>query len=124
MPTADGRRARLVEICHALPEAVSEGDQHVRFHVRGRTFAYYLEDHHGDGRVALHCKAAPGEQAALVASDPARFHVPAYLGPKGWIGYWLDVGSVDWVEVGELVAESYLLIAPKRLIALVDRPPS
>ena len=123
MRSADERRARLREICHALPEVSSDEDQHIRFHVRGRTFAYYLEDHHGDGRLALHCKAPRGEQAALVASDPERFHVPAYLGQKGWIGYWLDVGAVDWSEVRELVLESYRLIAPRSLGALVDRPP-
>jgi hypothetical protein len=33
---------------------------------------------------------------------------------------YLDVGRVDWDEVTELVVDSYLLIAPKRLAALVD----
>jgi hypothetical protein len=49
------RRARLAEICLALPEATAEGERHVGFRVHGRTFAYYLDDHHGDGRVALNC---------------------------------------------------------------------
>jgi hypothetical protein len=71
-------RTRLLALCIALPEVASEGDQHLRFQVRNKTFAYYLEDHHGDGLVALCCKAAPGEAASLIASDPNRFYRPAY----------------------------------------------
>jgi predicted DNA-binding protein (MmcQ/YjbR family) len=36
------------------------------------------------------------------------------VGPSGWIGIWLD-GNVDWAEVGELVRDSYVLVAPKKL---------
>jgi hypothetical protein len=116
---ADERRAKMVEICCALPEVTCEGGQHLGFRVRGRTFAYYLDDHHGDGRVALNCKVPAGEQAALVAADPDRFHVPAYLGAKGWVGLRLDTPTVDWAEVRDLVAENYRLVAPKRLAAQV-----
>jgi len=109
-------KARLTEICHALPEVTSEGHEpHVIYTVRGRNFAYFQEDHHGDGRVALVCKAPPGENAALVATDPVRFFTPSYVGRGGWIGLRLDTGSVDWAEVAELVHDSYRLVAPKRL---------
>jgi predicted DNA-binding protein (MmcQ/YjbR family) len=33
----------------------------------------------------------------------------------GWVGLRLDRASVDWQEVEEIVVESYLLVAPKRL---------
>jgi hypothetical protein len=29
---------------------------------------------------------------------------------------------VDWKEVAELLIESYCVLAPKKLVALVDRP--
>jgi hypothetical protein len=60
-PAAADPRARLVAICRALPEVTSSGDQHLSFRVRNKTFAYYLDDHHGDGRTALCCKAAAGD---------------------------------------------------------------
>lgn len=66
------------------------------------------------------CKAPSGEQQALVASNPKRFFVPAYVGSKGWVGVYLE-GAVDWAEVTELVEESYRLTAPKRLVALLDQ---
>ena len=66
-----------------------------------------------DDAVAVWCKAPPGSQAILVGADPARFFVPPYVGPKGWIGIRLDA-RVDWKEVTALVERSYRLIAPKR----------
>jgi len=113
------RRRRVIEICRSLPEVVVEEQQHVAFRVRGKTFAYYLDDHHGDGRVALNCKAAPSENRELVASEPNRFFIPPYLGPRGWVGLYLDLPEIDWDEVRELVRDSYLLIAPKRLGGIV-----
>jgi hypothetical protein len=45
--------------------------------------------------------------------------MPAYVGPRGWLGLRLDIPHVDWDEVADFVAESYLLVAPKRLAELV-----
>ena len=50
-----------------------------------------------------------------------RFFYPAYLGPSGWLG--LDLAArkkVDWGEVRELIDASFRLIAPKKLIRLLD----
>jgi hypothetical protein len=55
----------------------------------------------------------------MASVDPNRFYLPAYIGPRGWAGLRLDVGAIDWDEVGELVADSYRLVAPKRLAALI-----
>ena len=121
----EARLVRLTKICLALPEATRQyNGQHAGFLVRKRTFAYYLNDHHGDGIVAVTCKVLPGDNAALAAAQPARFYLPAYIGPKGWVALRLDVGDVDWSEVGELVLGSYQLVAPKRLAALVKGLPT
>ena len=117
----DRRLTRLTKIVSALPETEREThDTHAAFLVRKRRFAYFLDDHHGDGIVALNCRAAPGENTALIASDPERYYMPAYVGPRGWVALRLDVGTVDWEEVRELVTDAYLLTAPKRLAALLS----
>ena len=115
---------RLAAICLALPEATrsSATGQHTAFAVRARTFAYHLVNHHGDGRVALCCKVQRGENAAMVDVDPARFFIPPYIGPRGWVGLDLDAAPIDWREIEELVVNSYLLVAPKRLGAGIARP--
>jgi hypothetical protein len=71
-------------------------------------------NHHGGGRPAVWCKAAPGNQALMVRAEPARYFVPPYVGPSGWVGVWLD-RTPDWSEVKELMLDSYLLVAPKKL---------
>jgi hypothetical protein len=124
MDTTAERLARLTDICLALPgvDSFTYGRQHYRFIVGKKKFAYYLNDHHGDGRIGLCCKAGPGEQEALIGSDPGKFYSPAYLGANGWIGVRLDRGPVDWAEITELVTESYRLLAPKRLVAQLHLP--
>jgi hypothetical protein len=116
----DRRLVRVSEICLALPEATREDSPpHATFRVRGRTFAYYLDDHHGDGIVGLVFKAPPGANEMLVQAEPDRFYRPAYVGPRGWLGLRLDLPHVDWDEVADFAVESYLLVAPKRLAAQV-----
>jgi hypothetical protein len=120
----DATLARVTAICLALPEATrTDGGQHARFLVRDKTFAYYLVDHHGDGIVGLTCKAPPGAAEAMIAADPVRFYRPDYLGSRGWVGLRLDFDPIDWTEAAELLTDSYRLIAPKRLAALVQHPP-
>ncbi len=110
---------QLDRIAAALPETIQrtggEGGRHIAFVVRGKTFAYFTEDHHGDGRLSLFFRAPLGEQAALMAAEPQRFFVPPYVGHRGWVGLWLDGPAVDWAEVKEFMMEAYRLAAPKRL---------
>ena len=116
----DWRLKKLTRICLAMPEATRElMGGHTAFNIRKKTFAYFLDDHHGDGIVGVTCKVLPGDNKALVASDPARFYMPAYVASRGWVGLRLDISEIDWEEVKELVTHSYLLIAPKRLAAAV-----
>jgi hypothetical protein len=113
------RFARLTKICLALPETAASGDRHTAFLVRGKTFAYHLVDHHGDGRFALCFKATAGENVRLASADPVRFFIPPYIGPRGWLGLDLDAAGVDWNEIEAFVRESFRLVAPKRLAALL-----
>ncbi|PWU02929.1 MAG: phosphoribosylglycinamide formyltransferase [Terriglobia bacterium] len=113
--------ARLTKICLALPETTREmHGSHASFLVRKKTFAYFLNNHHGDGIVSVTCKVLPGENGALAAAQPERFYLPAYIGPRGWVALRLDVGKVDWEEVGELVKVGYRLSAPKSLAVRVE----
>jgi phosphoribosylglycinamide formyltransferase-1 len=104
----------------ALPETQRKiYGSHAQFLVRKKTFAYFLNNHHGDGIVAVTCKVLPGENTALARAQPKRYYLPAYIGPRGWVALRLDVGKIDWEEVRELLLASYLLTAPKRLAARV-----
>ena len=73
--TADAMRERVTAIALALPEATATSltGQHSAFAVRGKKFAYFLVDHHGDGRLAINCKTVPGAASAMVADNPERY---------------------------------------------------
>jgi len=115
------RLERVAAICLSLPEVARRGQEsHAAFSVRKKIFVYFLNDHHGDGIVSVCARAFPGENKALVAAHPQKFYLPAYIGPRGWVGLRLDRGKVDWTEVRDLLTVSYLQVAPKRLAAAVE----
>ena len=115
-PSEDKRLSRLTNIALDFPEAKRElHGSHATFLVRKRPFAYFLDNHHGDGIVGFTCKVLPGENNSLVAAQPERFYPPAYLASRGWVALRLDRGKIDWDEVRELLLGSYASIAPKRL---------
>lgn len=116
-----GPLARLRKLCLALPEAHEvEAWGEPTFRVRNKLFAMYAAagNHHGGGRPGVWCKAAPGNQALMVRAEPERYFVPPYVGPSGWVGVWLD-RNPDWSEVKALLRDSYRLVAPKKLAALL-----
>jgi hypothetical protein len=89
--------------------------------VRKRTFAHVLgvEVHTGP-LVVLSFRSAGDELEALRNAGHPFFVL-------GWgrdaIGMVLDTAT-DWDEVRELLIESFCVLAPQKLIALVDRPDS
>ena len=111
---------RVRQLCLALPETterLSHGEP-TWFVLDKNVFVMYANHHHDD-RLAFWCAAPVGAQQALVATEPARFFRPPYVGHRGWLGVWLDV-PVDWTEIADLVADAYRMVAPKRLQAALD----
>jgi hypothetical protein len=118
-PIASPILERLTTLAFALPEAKRElCNSHASFRVRKKIFAYFLDNHHGDGIVAVSCKVLPGENTALAKAQPKRYYLPSYIGPRGWVALRLDRSKIDWSEVRDLLLTSYLLTAPKRLAGL------
>ena len=74
----------------------------------------YLDNHHGDGRLAIWCAAPPGAQAMLVPAAPEHYFVPPYVGHRGWLGARLD-RDLDWNEIAGVIEDAFLTVAPKRL---------
>ena len=114
---------RLRTICLRLPE-VTERPSHSAptWFVRGKTsfVSFWADGHHGNVFPHLWCAAPPGAQTELVATEPHRFFRPPYVGGRGWLGVRLDV-DLDWDEIAGICQEAYRTVAPKRLVALLDR---
>jgi YjbR len=116
----DHIESRLRECCLALPEAYEvRAWAGTRWMVRKRTFAHVLGiDERAGTLVVLSFRSTGDEIEAL-----RRVGHPFFV--LGWgrdaMGMVLDADT-DWEEVRELVTESFCVLAPKKLIALLDRP--
>jgi predicted DNA-binding protein (MmcQ/YjbR family) len=109
------------EVCLSFPESeeyLSHGSPN--FRVRGKTYASYLVNHHGDGKVALWLGSPPGAQEQLVRDEPEYFFVPPYVGHRGWLGVELDKG-LDWRRIAGLVREAYEKVAPASLAQQIGK---
>jgi hypothetical protein len=120
-PTPDSPLDRVRAACLSLPEVVERASHGAPtfFISDKKTFVTFMDDHHGDGRLALWCAAPAGAQEAMVAEDPARFFRPPYVGHRGWLGVRVD-GDPSWDEVGEIIEDAYRTVAPKTLVAELD----
>lgn len=120
LPTTDAKvaekaLAKLTEVCATLTESWCERQgTHATFRVRGRPFAYFMDNHHGDEIISVAVKVDKREQGTLIKAEPKRYYMPAYIGAKGWVGIRLDVPRVDWKDVAARVAESHAEVAPGR----------
>lgn len=115
---------RLREICLALPD-VTERASHGEpaFFMGDKKMFVMLDDHHhGADRLGFWCPAPPGEQEACISSDPDTYYRPPYVGGRGWLGVRID-NHPDWDQVAEVVRDAYRQVAPKRLLAELDRLP-
>lgn len=116
---AQAALAKLEAIAAALPETdVERETRHAILRVAKKVYAYFLDNHHGDGVIGVCVKVDKGEQIDMAEAHPDRFFVPAYIGARGWVGVRVDGKKVDWREVAKLVRASYAKVAPKRLLPL------
>ena len=117
VPPAIVRRLRAA--CVHLPEAYEEPAwTGVRWRIRTRTLVHVVTIVQEPGAVTVMTFHAAGEEhdALLAMGDP---FLPGW-GP-GLVAMVLrDDGTTDWDEVKELVTESYCLLAPKKLVALLS----
>ena len=114
-PDADLKRTRA--ICMTFPEAaekLSHGSP-AFFIEKGKVYAYFWHDHHGDAMTRLAVKTAGrDEQDFLIEADPETYSWLPYMGPSGWIGVSL-ADNADWGLVEARLLSSWRLAAPRRL---------
>lgn len=106
--------AQIRQLCLSFPqtnERVSHGSP--TFFVRDKkSFVQYHWYHHGDGRIALWCAAAPGVQGMLVESNSEIYFLPPYVAHLGWVGIRLD-RNASWEEIASIIGDAYAAKAPK-----------
>jgi hypothetical protein len=127
--------AELRAICADLPETYEEPAWvGVRWRVRKKTVAHVIVVDQDATPAFDAVKALLDSPDASVCIVVFRSEGPELValrnaGPPffyaGWgrdvVGMVLDADT-DWTEVRELITESYCVLAPKKLVARVDRP--
>jgi YjbR protein len=122
---------RLRPICLGLPESYEEPAWvGTRWRIRKRTFAHVFTVDPADHRLIARPAATYGPSCLLtfrasmdeldsLIGGGYPFYKPPWAADV--VGMALT-GDTDWVEVAELLTDSYCRFAPKKLIAQVDRP--
>jgi len=110
--------ARVRALALALPEAEERISHGRPWFCVGTGFAIYGSGTKGPEKV-MHPHSVvihvDDDERPARLQDP-RFFVPAYLGPRGWLGIDVDDPDTDWDEVAELLDASWRHIAPRRLL--------
>ena len=80
-------------------------------------FAIMWNRHHGEETVGVLVKCSgQDEMGQLIEADPDIYFRPAYYGPSDWVGITLDRPRVDWDHIADRLAQSWELVAPRRLL--------
>jgi phosphoribosylglycinamide formyltransferase-1 len=80
-------------------------------------FAIMWNRHHGEESIGVLVKCSgQDEMAQLIDADLGIYFRPAYYGPSDWVGITLDRPCVDWEHIADRLAQSWELVAPRRLL--------
>lgn len=122
---------RVAAVALELPDAYEEDAWvGVRWRVRQRTFAHVAPVDGSSPAIDLAAGSPPepavvmtfrssGDELDTLVRVGHPFFKPMWSPTV--VGVHLTAGT-DWGEIAELVTESYCLLAPKKLVALVPRP--
>jgi predicted DNA-binding protein (MmcQ/YjbR family) len=112
-------RAKLSAFALSLPEASEHfpwGERVAK--VNGKIFVFLGRDHAaGPGGMSVKLVESHGHALSIEGAKPTGYG----LGRAGWVNVPLDAGGMTFDLLRDWIEESYRVIAPKRLVAELDR---
>lgn len=120
---ADPILAQLREVALTFPgtqEKVSHGRPVWFTKNQFASYGGHVKGSHGDTSLARALLFKPDADHRDLLLGDERFVVPAYEGAYGWLAIALDTWAPGWDEVRDLLAESYRMTAPPKLIRELD----
>lgn len=113
----DAVRSRLLEFALSLPEAVEEHPwEETVAKVRKKVFVFF----NGDptrSRITVKLAESHGHALAIEDAAPSGYG----LGKSGWVTIAVEAPGLDHALLCEWIEESYRIVAPKRLVAQLER---
>lgn len=108
---------RVRAICMAYPEAAEKTSWgRPTFRAGKKIFIMVSESMDRPNTIVF----KPSAEDLLAYRQDARFFVPAYWGPSGWMAVDIDAPDTDWVELAELIDASYRQVGLVRQIRALD----
>lgn len=119
MPTKkkSSLRAKLLEHALAFPEAYEDhpwGESVAK--VKGKVFVFFGTEDHPESGISLKLSDSHGQAMSLRDVEPTGYG----LGRSGWVSIPFKGSGVPIAVLRDWIDESYRLVAPRKLIALLD----
>jgi predicted DNA-binding protein (MmcQ/YjbR family) len=113
-----GVREKLLDFALTLPETASDRpwEDDVVVKVRGKIFVFLGPE--GSRRVSVKLAESNAHALAIAGAQPTGYG----LGRSGWVTVPLRAPGVSLALLRDWIEESYRIVAPKRLVALMDEP--
>ena len=111
-------REELHDFALSLPETFEDypwGESVIK--VRGKVFVFFGADGSPRPRLTVKLVESHGHALSIGGAEPTGYG----LGKSGWVTVPVDAHGVDVELLGDWIEESYRIVAPKRLVAGIDR---
>ena len=105
------RVRRLIATLPGVSEKLSHGAPSFFVAKDKGQFAYFVDDHHSDGRLAVWLPVREGLQSLLIEDAPDTYFKPPYVGASGWVGILLDQIRDDELQIH--LRQAWELVARK-----------
>ena len=115
----DAVRAKLLTFALTLPEAVEDHPwNEIVAKVGKKVFVFFGGDP-ARQRITVKLVESHGHALSLEGAEPSGYG----LGKAGWVTVPVDAESVDLDLLCDWIEESYRIVAPRRLVAVLDAGP-
>ncbi|MDH2429241.1 MmcQ/YjbR family DNA-binding protein [Sphaerisporangium sp. TRM90804] len=117
------RRDQVREFALGLPEAYEEfpwGESVIKVNKKVFVFLGMEDDAKWTPRFSVKLRESHGHALSLPGAEPTSHG----LGRAGWVSVPFKGEAPDAEVLCDWVEESYRIVAPRRLAALIDAPPS
>lgn len=122
VPCPDELLVPLRRVLHSLPEIEEvQRPLTITFKVGRRNVAEVVSVRDGDNLATVMAARATETKVDVLARSGHPFFRPRGENARARIGVVLN-SETDWTEILEVVTDSYMLVAPKRLTQLISNP--
>jgi len=112
-------RAKLLTFALTLPEAVEDHPWNETVAKVGKKVFVFFGGNPSRDRITVKLVESHGHALSIEGAEPSGYG----LGKAGWVTVPVDAEGLDVELLCDWIEESYRIVAPKRLVAVLDTAP-